>query len=769
MARETQERVASRSRTARPASTVDAPEGIRFFEPRLDPIEKATDLGSVQVLKHGNMFLLTDQFGDIHSDSRGLGLYRNDTRLLSCSVLRVGGARPVVLQGSTGANFRGVIQLTNPTLDRNPDDKIRPGQALTGKKLGITRERLVTGDALRERVMIVNFAEHDETVEVMLELADDAADIFEVRGYPRDRGTLMPIGATETRATFQYDGLDGYRTRTHVAFSERGDLEAVRPDDLPSLGGAIRYRWHFPLAAGAAHELSWIVWSSEGPAPADHRAEATPLVPDPPAIVEDEGTAAYHAWNRSTTAVATDNELFNLTVSRSVADLRLLVNDGPAEGQRYIAAGVPWFTTLFGRDSIIAAIQTLAFRPQIAVETLDVLASLQATEVDDWRDAEPGKILHELRTGETARAGELPHSPYYGSVDSTPLWLILLGETFDWTGDRGLVDRLWPNALAALRWIDEYGDRDGDGFVEYERRSRRGLLNQGWKDSGDAIRDRSGIECRPPIALAEVQGYVFDAKHRMARLARMRGDIELAVRLDREADDLQRRFEDKFWVEDQRYYAMALDAEKRQADAIASNAGQCLWTGIVSAARARDVADRLLAPGLYSGWGIRTYAADQPGFNPFGYHTGTVWPHDTSLAAAGLKRYGFQEEANRIVGHVFEAAQHFDSFRLPELFCGFDREHAPMPVPYPVACSPQAWSAGATFMFLRTMLGLRAHADGRELELLRPNLPDWLGKVTVTSLRIGDASVDLLFHRWRGTTSAEVLRKVGDVSVTIRL
>jgi glycogen debranching enzyme len=778
MARETQERFVADATAGAAAGAHDeaasAPaEGVRFFEPRVGPIEKATDLGSVQVLKHGNVFLLTDQFGDIHSDSRGLGLYRNDTRLLSCSVLRVGGARPVVLQGSTGANFRGVIQLTNPTLDRNPDDKIRPGQGLIGKKLGITRERVVTGEALRERVTIVNFAEHDESVDVTLELADDAADIFEVRGYPRDRGTLMPIAAGDDRATFQYDGLDGHRSRTHVAFSEPGALDAVRPDDAPNLGGSIRYRWAWPLAAGASHELSWVVWSSDGPTPSDGPAEGPAqggsLFPEAPLISPDDGVAAYHAWTRSTTAVATDNELFNLTISRSVADLRLLVNDGPAEGQRYIAAGVPWFTTLFGRDSVITAIQTLAFRPQIAVETLDVLASLQATAVDEWRDAEPGKMLHEMRVGETARAGELPHSPYYGSIDSTPLWLILLGETFDWTGDRDLVDRLWPNALAALRWIDEWGDRDGDGFVEYERRSKRGLLNQGWKDSGDAIRDRHGIESRPPIALAEVQGYVFDAKRRLALLARMRGEIEFAVRLDREADELQRRFEEAFWVEDQRYYAMALDAEKHQADAIGSNAGQCLWTGIVSPARARDVADRLLSPSLYSGWGVRTYAADQPGFNPFGYHTGTVWPHDTSLTAAGLKRYGFQDEANRIVGDVFEAAQHFEAFRLPELFCGFDREAAPMPVPYPVACSPQAWSAGATFMFLRTMLGLRAHADRRELELLRPNLPDWLGKVTVTNLRIGDASVDLLFHRWRGTTSAEVLRKVGDVSVTIRL
>jgi len=745
-------------------------DGVRFFEPRDSRIEKATDLGSVQVLKHGNLFMLTDQFGDIHADSRGLGLYRDDSRLLSCSVIRVGGARPVALQGSTGANYRGVIQLTNPTLDRNPDDKITPGQGLVGKKLGITRERLLSNDALEERIRIVNFAEHDETVDVVLEMGEDSADIFEVRGYERARGTILPVATTDTRVTFRYDGLDHRRRRTHVAFSEAATIEAVQPGDPTDQGGTIRLRWVWPLAAGADHELTWTVWSSVSQLPETERETSqAELFPETPRVAPDEGAAAYHAWTRSTTAVAADHELFNLTIARSLADIRLLVNEGPRAGERYVAAGVPWFTTLFGRDSIIVALQTLAFRPQIAVETLDVLAALQATEVDDWRDAEPGKILHELRRGETALDGELPHSPYYGSVDSTPLFLILLGATYDWTGDASIVDRLWPNALAALKWIDEWGDRDGDGFVEYERRSPRGLLNQGWKDSGDAIRDRNGNQMTAPIALAEVQGYVFDAKKRMAALARMRSEDELATRLDADAEKLRARFEEAFWVEDQRYYAMALDADKRQADALGSNAGQCLWSGIVSPQRARDVADRLLGPAMFSGWGIRTYGDGQPGYTPFGYHTGTVWPHDNSLAAAGLKRYGFQDEANRLVGSVFEAAQQFSDFRLPELFCGFQREGAAMPVPYPVACSPQAWSAGASFLFLQTMLGLKAHADRRELELLRPHLPDWLGKVTITNLRVGDASCDLLFHRWRGTTSAEVLRKVGDLSVTIRL
>jgi glycogen debranching enzyme len=430
---------------------------------------------------------------------------------------------------------------------------------------------------------------------------------------------------------------------------------------------------------------------------------------------------------------------------------------------------VPWFSTLFGRDALITAFQALAVRPRLAVETLTTLAAYQATEDDPTRDAEPGKILHELRTGEMARNGELPHTPYYGSVDSTPLWLVLLGATYDWTGDAALVDRLWPHALAALDWIDHHGDRDGDGFVEYERRSDRGLVNQGWKDSSDAIRDRHGREAVTPIALAEVQGYVFDAKRRLATLARMRGDEVLATRLERDAETLRQRFEDAFWVEDQRYYAMALDGDKHPADAIGSNAGQCLWTGIVAPDRARDVVDHLLRPAMFSGWGIRTYATGQPGFNPIGYHTGTVWPHDTSLIAAGFKRYGFHDASNRLAGQMLEAAQRFPDYRLPELFCGFDRTEATTPVPYPVACSPQAWAAGASFLFLETMLGLRAHADRQELELANPHLPDWLGKVTLTDLQVGEASVDLLFHRWRGTTSAEVLRKTGDLAVTVRL
>ena len=759
------------------------PDGatVRFLEPRVIPVARATDLGSVQVLKHGNLYQLTDPFGDIHPDSRGLGIYQGDTRILSCSVLRVGGERPVLLQGSMGDNYRGRIQLTNPSADRNPDAKVHPLDDLVGRTIGITRDQLIASGALEERVRIVSHAAHVERISVELELGSDAADIFEVRGYPRRaRGVLLPMAVSTERVTFRYDGLDGIRRSTHVAFSQPAtEISPVDAStDAIDIGASLRVRWEIELEPGATETIRWTVWSSEGPVPPGRGARTATsesasavlaLFPDPPRVTGDEGAAAYLAWERGTTAVESDHDLFNLVIKRSVADLRLLVNEGPGPDQRYVAAGVPWFATLFGRDAIITAIQSIAFRPQLAVETLTVLAAYQATEIDDFRDAEPGKILHELRTGEMARSGELPHTPYYGSVDSTPLWIVLLGATYDWTGDRALVDRLWPNALAALEWIDRYGDRDGDGFVEYERRSERGLLNQGWKDSSDAIRDRAGLGAVPPIALAEVQGYVYDAKRRLAKLARVRGDDGLATRLDTEAAALRARFDEAFWVEDLQTYAMALDRDKRQADAVASNAGQCLWTGIAADNRAPALIEGLLGPAMFSGWGIRTYASGQPGYNPIGYHTGSVWPHDNSLIAAGMKRYGFEDAANRLVGPVLEAAQRFPEFRLPELFCGFDREDAHIPVPYPVACSPQAWAAASSFLFLTTMLGLRAHADRHELELRHPHLPDWLGKVTLTNLRVGEASVDLLFHRWRGTTSAEVLRKVGDVAVTIRL
>ena len=733
----------------------------------------ATDLGGVGVLKQGDLYLLTDPFGDVHRDSRGLGLYRSDTRVLACSVIHVDGARPTLLRGDVDENFRGTIQLTNAEVRRDPSDKIAPGASLARQSLGFTRQRIV-GAGLRERLTVANFTDHPELVTVDLALGVDAADIFEVRGYTRaSTGRALPIVVGTDRLAFGHVGRDGVLRRTQVAFTP---AEVIAIDDLPehqwAPGAAVVVRWRLEVGPGGETEVEWTVWADETQLPANEVDDPPDMTLDPgppPAIDEADGAAAYAAWRAGMVRVESDNELFDRLIERSVADLRLLLNDGPRPGEQYLAAGVPWFATLFGRDAIIAAFESIAFRPDVAVATLEVLAARQAVVDDPWTDAEPGKILHEVRTGEMARTGELPFAMYYGSIDATPLWLILLGETYDWIGDDALVDRLWPNALAALTWIDRFGDLDGDGFVEYRRRSERGLINQGWKDSVDAIRDRNGGTAEGPIALAEVQAYVHDAKRRMARLARRRGEGDLADRLEREADELKTRFNAKFWVADRGFYAMALDGAKRPMDAMASNVGQALWGGIVDKTRARLVVEGLAGPELDSGWGVRTYASGQPGYNPLGYHTGSIWPHDNALIVAGIKRYGFDLEASALAGRIFEAAQRFPDLRLPELYCGFDRTEVGVPVPYPVACSPQAWSAAAALLLVRTMIGARASAADRTLELVRPHLPTWLGKLTVTGLRVGDASVDLLFHRWRGTTSAEVLRKTGELEVTIRV
>ena len=733
----------------------------------------ATDLGGVAVLKAGELFLLTDSFGDIHRDSRGLGLYRSDTRVLSCSVLHVDGDRPTLLRGDVDDNFRSTIQLTNAEVRRDPGDKISAGKSLARQSLGFTRQRVI-GEALLERLSVANFTDHPESVTVDLALGVDAADIFEVRGYKREAaGRSLPIAVTPDRIAFGTIGRDGILRRTQVAFDA---AEVLGPDDLPShqrvAGAGAVIRWRLDVPAGGRVERSWTVWADEAPIQPDpDRAdpEVTVDQEQPPVVDEALAAADYEAWRTGMATVASDNELFDRLIERSVLDLRLLLNDGPRPGEQYLAAGVPWFATLFGRDAIISAYESIAFRPDLAIATLEVLAARQAMVDDPRTDAEPGKILHEVRTGEMARTGELPFATYYGSVDSTPLWLILLGETHDWTGDDALVDRLWPNALAALAWIDRYGDLDGDGFVEYRRRAPLGLINQGWKDSTESIRDRDGRTAEPPIALAEVQGYVHDAKRRMARLAHRRDEPELAERLEHEADQLRTRFNAAFWVADGARYAMALDGAKRPMDALASNMGQALWGGIVDTARAPSVIGQLTGPALDSGWGVRTYGAGQPGYNPLGYHTGSVWPHDNALIVAGIKRYGFDVEASALAGRIFEAAQRFPDLRLPELYCGFDRRDVGVPVPYPVACSPQAWSAAASLLLVRTLIGARANAAERSLELVRPHLPAWLGKLTISNLRVGDSTVDLLFHRWRGTTSAEVLRKTGDLEVTIRV
>ena len=743
------------------------PSRPRTIDPPARRIIPATDLDGVEVAKQANLYLLTEGRGDVHVDARGLGLYALDSRILSTSVVRINGTVPTLLRGPYATEHGDTIQLTNPELRRNPDDKLAISSTLARSSLSITRSRLIDGE-LRERLTIVNHSSGVEDLTVELGLGVDMADIFEVRGYPRAaRGRLRPIEIEPGRAAFSYDGLDGVR-RTTTVVAEDASLDATDDPDAWS-GASVVASWSTSLEPGGRMNVGWsVVTTSEAipPTPSVPPApEVAPLSPlnRRPASTMDSPPADWPL----TTTISSDHELLDRTIARSLADLKMLRNEGPDAGEHYLAAGIPWFTTLFGRDTIIAALETVAFQPANAIMTLEVLARRQAVRDDPWRDAEPGKILHELRTGEMAGAGETPHDPYYGSIDSTPLWLILLAETHAWTGDDELVDRLWPNALAANDWIDAYGDLDGDGFVEYRRRSSRGLLNQGWKDSGDAIRHADGSLAEGSIALAEVQGYVYAARRGLARLAYRRGEREFADRLERAAVQLRADFDSAFWVPEIGFYAMALDGDKRPVATLGSNAGQALWSGIVPPERAAVVADRLLKPDLFSGWGVRSYAAGQVGYNPVGYHTGSIWPHDNALIAAGLKATGSADAANVLAGRLIEAAQWFPDLRLPELFCGFGRDDVGAPVAYPVACSPQAWAAAAPISLITTMLGLRADASAGQLELVHPNLPAWLTRLTVKGLVIGDASVDLLVHSWRGRTSAELIDRRGPIHVLI--
>ena len=729
----------------------------RELPPTPRHVIKATDLGATAVLRLGALTLVADPFGDVRPDSRGLGLYLGDTRVLSTLTVLVDGRRPTLLEPDLGGQERGVVQMTNPELRSDPTQHAN-SPTLATQSLGIRRDRTLARDGMHERLSIANYtlALQQLTVDLLLDV--DGADIFEIRGYATgDRGELRPIQVDESGVVFTYVSRDGMALRTGVQLDPPPDVLGKAPTDSDA---SVRASWRIAIEAGETVNLGWQVTSGWEELPG--AAEA------PSAFERLEARRSPDGEETSIpTRFESDDELVNLILARGLSDIRLLETGGPTANESFIAAGVPWFATLFGRDAIITAMFMLPVLPDIARSTLEVLARRQARVRDDWRDAEPGKILHELRTGEMARIGELPFTPYYGSADATALFLLLLAETHAWTGDDALVDRLWPNVIAALEWLR--GPAVVGGFVRYECRSARGLRNQGWKDSHDSVRDRMGGVAEPPIALIEVQCYTIAAFRLMAHHATRRGEQELAGELESAAKDLSARLEDRFWLPDLQRYAMALDGEDRPADALASNVGHGLWTGALDVRRSVAVARDLAGTRMSSGWGLRTLAQGQPGYNPLGYHLGTVWPHDTAIAVAGLKRYGFATEAAELATGLLDAARHLPLFRFPELFCGFPRAETGVPVTYPVACAPQAWAAATPFMLFRSLLGLEADAPRRELRIVRPTLPHPLRKLVVAGLRVGDAEVDLLFQSWRGTTGAEVLRRRGDLSIVVSL
>ncbi|MCA1726450.1 MAG: amylo-alpha-1,6-glucosidase, partial [Actinobacteria bacterium] len=624
------------------------------------------------------------------------------------------------------------------------DELVVPQQTLN-----VRRIRTING-RLFERVRLKNYNPFAIRLTVEFSFGADFADIFEVRGLTRhSMGHHEPPEVEGRTVRFAYTGTDDKRLSTLIEFGSDPEETEVRGDIV-----VVRFVVHL-----SGHQTKLISMTV-----------APTIEENGPPIMEfdvavHELRRSYEDWEREATHISTDNELFDQLLTRGIRDLRALHT--VMDGGKILAAGIPWYVAPFGRDALITAHQLLMVNPQAARDALEVLAELQGTKEDPWRDEEPGKILHEVRKGELARAGAIPHTPYYGSVDSTPWFLILLGQYFRWTGDREFAKGMLPHAEAALKWIDTYGDRDGDGFVEYETRSPLGLRNQGWKDSWDAVVHADGRLAEAPIALAEVQGYVYMAKTRMADLFEALGDEDRADRLRGQAMMLRARFNEAFWMEDEHFFAEALDRDKRQVRTITSNPGHGLYCDIVDPEKAQHVARRLLQPDMFSGWGIRTMSKSASSYNPMSYHNGSVWPHDNALIAAGLKRYGHVKATTRLATAIFDAAIHTDYMRLPELFCGFTRRTPNRPVNYPVACSPQAWAAGSPFLLLQAMLGVSARAHENLLTINKPHLPPWLNHVELRNLQVGESRISLVFRREGEVTGFSLIQKEGDVRVVM--
>ncbi len=694
-------------------------------------------------LKNGHTFAVFDPHGDVvPSPASPDGIYHRDTRHLSRLELRLNDA-PLLLLSSNVQDDNIVlsVHLTNPDLGPEDDKRLR------GERIHINRRRYLSPNCCHERLLIHNFDGRPQRLALTLDFAADFADLFEVRGQKRARrGHQTVERGSGASISLRYFGLDGCERTTTLRFA---------PPPLRLDPG--RAEFQLSLAPGEATRIIIKIDCGQSPVDGDifRRFYSTLRLT----------RRAMRTASARAAAIESSNSLFNELARRSVADLYMLLTDTP-HGP-YPFAGIPWFSTVFGRDAIITALFALWVDPEIAKGVLRFLAAHQATETDPASDAEPGKILHEMRDGEMARLGEVPFARYYGSVDATPLFVVLAGEYLTRTGDLDTVRRLWPHIEAALRWCDVYGDADGDGFVEYHRRNADGLANQGWKDSHDAIFHADGSLAESPIALCEVQGYVYAAKREAARIAAALGHAGTARRLAGEAERMREKFEAAFWCEELSTYGLALDRNKQLCRVVASNAGHALWAGIAAPGRARRVADTLLGASCFSGWGVRTVAVSTARYNPMSYHNGSVWPHDNAMIALGLARYGFKDEVLKIFSGLFDAATYMDLRRLPELFCGFQWRRLNAPTLYPVACIPQAWAAAAVFALVQAALGLSFAADADEIRFARPALPRFIDELHLRGLRVKSGSADVVLRRYELDVALNITRRDGDVPIIV--
>ena len=751
---------------------------------------------STVTLKDDDLFLVTDTLGNISgagcrvdSIESSMGLFCKDTRFLSRLELQIDGRSPIVFSSTARQGFAMSVLCANPQINPQigapidsqlspPSDgqnglaigtKVDLSNSLSEKyipaeTIGIFRNIIIKG-GLFEEILVTNHNTKPVDFTMSLSFDADYADLFEVRGVVRkDRGKFLQSlpylteknavadSSQKAEILLAYQGLDGALMESRIQFNSR------QPNEVNN-GTAL---WQIHLNPGASVTLGYRVHLFT-----NNQLTSTVSAPLSFDQAKAEELLEEHQWRQKITHIQTDNKYLNQVIDKAVQDVYLLRQT--FAGSRFLSAGVPWFSTLFGRDSLIAASQTLVLDPSIAKETLIILARYQGQVEDEWRDEQPGKILHEIRLGEMARCQEVPHTPYYGTVDATPLWLMLYAEYFAWTEDRETLDQLWDSALAAMDWIDR--SCQATGYLSYSRKSSKGLANQGWKDSENCIVDSQGKLAQGSIALCEVQAYVYAAKIRMSELAEKKGLINLANQWQAQAIELKTRFNQDFWLSDQEYCAIALDGAGKPVDSITSNAGQCLNLGILDADKALKVASRLKARDMFTGWGIRTLSSLSPAYNPMGYHIGSVWPHDSSLIACGLRSINLVDQSLRVAQGLIEMTLSQPYQRPPELFCGYENDGFSTPVQYPVACSPQAWASGTIFQLITMMVNLVPNAPSKQLRIIDPALINSIGRLSIKNLRIGNTLLDLQFEksgdRSGDTIACRVVKKQGNLRVII--
>lgn len=692
-----------------------------------------------RVLKYGRMFFVFDRLGDVQTSGLGEeGLFYDGMRHLSALSLNLWNARPLLLSSTVATNnFLFTADLANLDVFSEGAMAIHRGT------LHLVRTRFLWRDSCFEKVMFVNHGLEDVEVPVRIGFDADFTDVFEVRGTVRERrGRRLEEKIDRNSVILSYEGLDNVVRQTCI----RSDANAVAAS--PS---GLEFELALRPKERATIQLE-ICCSSE-------------VTADSIGYTEALSSARFELaeMSRAFPQITSSNSRFSDWMARSISDLEMMIAGNPERNYPY--AGVPWFSTVFGRDGIITALQTLWLNPTIAKGVLEFLAATQADAIDFVADSEPGKILHEMRQSEMAKLGEVPFGRYYGSVDATPLFLVLAGAYFDRTADRPFLEKLWPHIQRALKWIDEFGDMDGDGFVEYARHSRKGLVQQGWKDSNDSVFHADGKIAEPPIALCEVQGYVYAAKLAAARLTRVLGDVKAGCELEMQAEALRTQFEEQFWCDDLGTYALALDGRKQPCRVRSSNTGHCLYTGIASPQRARHVVETLMNDDSFTGWGIRTVAINEARYNPLSYHNGSIWPHDNSIVANGMAKYGCKKMAGQVLLALLDLSSEVDLRRLPELFCGLKRRPGEGPTLYPVACSPQSWAAAAPFLILEGCLGISVQADRGRIVFDRPFLPEGIPQLSIRELRCGKVAIDLLLERRNDSVLVHLENKQEDIEI----